>query len=122
MIEGLKATAVIRRSRPARNGTKVEPASPVADGRSERRPREATRQALVPLEPARRDTAGAFVRLAPSAPFITQLATTHLGSAEGDRRAQRNPRVVAPRANGAYRAADRLSTEIEPGFLVKREF
>lgn len=123
MIVGSKATAVIRRSRPARNGTRVEATASVADAAGDRRPRDAApRQALVPVEPTWRDAATVFVRLAPSAPFITQLATGHLGAGDGERRANRNPRGVAPRATGVYRAADRLSTEIEPGFLVKREF
>jgi hypothetical protein len=58
-----------------------------------------------------------FARLA-SAPFMAQLAALYLGDAHtGERRVERDPGLVRARANGAYRAAGRLTSTLEAGFM-----
>ncbi len=107
----------------SRNGTRVAEAFVAADARSDGRP--GARQvppppsrALVALEP-RIDPAG-YGRPQPSVPFLTQLAGGTPGLA-GERRSRRDPAAVAPRAAGAYRSTGRLTSDLEPGFIVVRE-
>lgn len=66
------------------------------------------------------DARPGFGRPAHSAAFITQLAG-HEVPAGAERRSRRDPSIVAPRAANAYRAASRLASELEPGFIVAKE-
>ncbi|HUG60993.1 MAG TPA: hypothetical protein VMP03_04070 [Methylomirabilota bacterium] len=91
-----------------------------ADGSGDGDDASASR-AVVAVKP--RPSVGARVAPGQSSPFMAQLAATHLGHLPtAERRVTRLVEHVAPRADAAYRTATRLATEIEPGFLVKREF
>ncbi|WP_141703342.1 hypothetical protein [Methylobrevis pamukkalensis] len=74
---------------------------------------------IVLLEPVSpRESSGHYRA---GAPFIAQLiANRETTPAGGERRASRANGAVAPRANEAYGRAGRLSTAIEPGFLLAR--
>jgi hypothetical protein len=124
MIAASYGVAVLRRLRPSRNGTRVERgASGAGTGDAGQRGAEAPGRAIVTVEPAaREEVERGFARVRHSAPFLAQLASGYLGAADGERRASRDPAAVAPRASGAYRAQDRLASDIEPGFLTRREF
>jgi hypothetical protein len=66
-------------------------------------------------------SSGPRVRLDLAPGFVTQLAAAGVaGLATGDRRSVRDPGAVLGRADAAYRGAIRLTTALEPGFLVSR--
>jgi len=106
----------------SRNGTAVAPARRSADSRDERRdppsPAPVPVALPVPVEPEVRRERG-YGRPAMSAPFVAQLAGDH-PAVEAERRFRRDPTAVAPRASRAYRGAERLVTDLEPGFLLSR--
>ena len=121
MIGAIRRSGQIGLVRVYRTTDRVEAAAPAGDaGHRDREPPQAAVHSIVPkfVAPEPRPP----VRLSPSAPFIAQLAAAHLGDlSAADRRVRRNDGAVAPRATGTYRATDRIATDIEPGFLVKRE-
>ncbi|WP_165644491.1 hypothetical protein, partial [Oharaeibacter diazotrophicus] len=86
--------------------------------RDDRRDPPAAPALPVPLEPEVRRERG-YGRPVISAPFVAQLAGSH-PAVEAERRYRRDPTAVAPRASRAYRGAERLATDLEPGFFVSR--
>lgn len=120
MIMGIRRGLSAREAR-RRSGRPVQPphgvVPPGGDGRS-----AGFGQSLpVAIEPA--PERGRIVRLQTSSPFLAQLAVVHLDeTGTPDRRLARRPDLVGPRASASYRGTERLATDIEPGFLVKREF
>ncbi len=117
----VRITAVL--SDRARSGNRVAEAAIAADARDrgrtpDRDAAQQSSQALVPvaLQPDR----PGFGRPVPSVPFLTQLAGGATPSG-GERRVRRDPAAVAPRATGAYTATGRLTSDLEPGFIVVKE-
>ncbi|BBE73157.1 hypothetical protein [Oharaeibacter diazotrophicus] len=110
--------AVVAGAVGSRNGTPVAAARRSADARDDRRDPPAAPALPVPLEPEVRRERG-YGRPVISAPFVAQLAGSH-PAVEAERRYRRDPTAVAPRASRAYRGAERLATDLEPGFFVSR--
>ncbi|WP_181704626.1 hypothetical protein [Chthonobacter rhizosphaerae] len=102
-------------------GRSVPPSGAAADARrDDRRPSApAPGRALVAAGPRLSHTSP--VPAAGAAPYLTQLLSGRfVEAAEGERRVRRDARGVAPRASAAYRSADRLGSDLEPGFLTER--
>jgi hypothetical protein len=121
--------AAVSAGRSRRNGDERAARPPVApaaaDNRTDgRRPDGEsdlpTDRAPVPAGPA---ASGApRSRVDESAPFATQMAAALLGDlGSGDRRTRRRPETVIPRARSAYGRMLRLTTELEAGFIVRRD-
>lgn len=118
-IRGGAAWSGINRQRAAAGRSVGANAAAADAGADDRRPPASAGRALVPAgprvthaapEPAHRDVA---------APYLVQLMAGRMVDGEtGERRMRRDPRAVAPRALGAYRAADRLGSDLEPGFFA----
>lgn len=114
-----RITAVLAGRSTSRGGTRVAAKAAAADARGA--PGTAPGPGLpVPVDPAPAAARG-FSRTQLSAAFITQLAVNRVGDESGERRRHRDPQSVAPRADDAYRSAARRTSDLEPGFLVRRD-
>lgn len=119
MVDGVRRTGSSFTGRRGSSG-RVDPAdaarrtgsdAPQSEGRS-----------VVVIEPRPRQAGAAGARSPFFTPYLAQLIVSNSGDGpSGERRSVRRPEAVAPRADATYKAADRLGSEIEPGFLYRRQ-
>ncbi|WP_075216294.1 hypothetical protein [Mongoliimonas terrestris] len=108
--------------RRAAAGRSVGANGAAADSRAnDQRSQTPAGRALVPAGPRVSHGAPAPAHRDTAAPYLVQLIAGQMVEGEtGERRHRRDPRAVAPRAVVAYRAAERLGSDLEPGFLASR--
>lgn len=103
----------------AQTPTKPQQRRPADEAPGDGRARAAEGRLPAVIEVTAREKPGRQTDVRPSAPFVVQLIVNQLN--RGDRRIERQPQAVAGRAIASYQRADRLSSNLEPGFFGKRE-